>query len=376
MRFFVFITLLVSAFNIKSQTTPIYGNDIKVTINSFTLDAMEPHISPDGNALFFNSLNNGVTTSLYYAAKVNDSTFNLVGLLPVVNETVTPYLNAVASLDTADNFYWVSLRGYPGDIHNLHRVRFATSGPTNFGRVYGNFNVNAPGYLIMDAAISYEGDYLYYCNAYFNSCAFGLPCSSRMGVAQKVNDSTFNYLPNTNSIFANVNDTSYIVYAPVVTPDGLELYFTRALVGVPQTEICVSVRSSTLSAFSTPTVIISSFNNAPEGPTITTNKNVLYYHKKSGGVYTIFMKYKTLSTGIKEIKEENNITIYPNPNNGSFTIRGKENESIIISNQLGQKLKTIYLSDKNNFSETITNLENGIYFLSGKNTKQKAIVLN
>jgi hypothetical protein len=376
MRFFVLITLLISAFNIKSQSTPIYGNDIKVTINGFTADAMEPHISPDGNALFFNSLNNGITTSLYYAAKVNDSTFNLVGLMPVVNETVTPYLNAVASLDTADNFYWVSLRGYPGDIHNLHRVRFATSGPTNFGRVYGNFNVNAPGYLIMDAAISYEGDYLYYCNAYFNSCAFGLPCSSRLGVAQKVNDSTFNHLPNTNAIFANVNDTSYIVYAPVVTPDGLELYFTRAAVGVPQTEICVSVRSNTLSAFSTPTVIITSFNNAPEGPSITTNKNILYYHKKSGGVYTIFMRYKSGVVGIAEPKPEKKISVYPNPNSGSFTIKGDGNETILISDQLGQEIKTICLSDKNNFSETLSDLKNGVYFLNGKNTKQKIIVID
>lgn len=376
MRYLLFLTLFISVFNIKSQVTPTYGNDIKVTINGFTVDAMEPHISPDGNALFFNSLNSGGTTSLYYAAKVNDSTFNLIGLMPVVNETVTPYLNAVASLDTADNFYWVSLRGYPADIHNLHRVRFATSGPTNFGRVYGNFNINAPGYLIMDAAISYEGDYLYYCNAYFNSCAFGMPCSSRMGVAQKVNDSTFNYLPNTNSIFANVNDTNYIVYAPFVTPDGLELYFSRALIGVPQTEICVSVRSNTLSAFSTPTTMITSLNNTPEAPTLTTNKNVLYYHKKSGGVFTIFMKYKTLSTGITEVRKENSVTIYPNPNNGLFTVKGKEIESIVISNQLGQELKTIHLSDKNNFSETVSGLESGIYFLNGKSTKQKVVVLN
>jgi hypothetical protein len=376
MRYLVFITILVLAFITKSQTTPLYGNDIKVTINGYTLDAMEPHISPDGNALFFNSLNSGGTTSLYYAAKVNDSTFNLVGLVPVVNETVTPYLNAVASLDTADNFYWVSLRGYPADIHNLHRVKFGTTGPTNFGRVYGNFNINAPGYIIMDAAISYEGDYLYYCNSYFNSCSFGMPCSSRMGVAQKVNDSTFNYLPNTNAIFTNVNDTSYIVYAPFVTPDGLELYFSRALVGVPQTEVCVSVRSNTLSAFSTPTTMITSLNNVPEAPTLTTNKNVLYYHKKSAGFFNIFMKYKTVTTGISEVKKENSITIYPNPNNGSFTVKGKENESIIISNQLGQELKTIYLSDKNNFSETISGLENGIYFLNGKSTKQKVVVLN
>lgn len=357
-----------------AQTPPNYAGDVKVTINGYTLDAMEPHISPDGNALFFNSLNSGGTTSLYYAAKVNDSTFNLVGLMPVVNETVTPYLNAVASVDTSDTFYWVSLRGYPGNINNLHRVTFGTSGPTNFGRVYGNFNINAPGYLIMDASINYEGNYLYYCNAYFNSCAFGMPCSSRMGVAQKINDSTFNYLPNTNSIFANVNDTNYIVYAPAITADGLELYFTRALIGVPQTEVCVSVRNNTLSAFSSPTVFITSINNTPEAPTLSTTKSVLYYHKKSAGIFNIFMKKRVSVTEISETIKSNNISVYPNPSAGSFTIKSNTNETVLILDQLGRETDRIVLSDKNHFTISIRDLKPGIYFLNGTHSKQKIIV--
>ncbi len=70
------------------------------------------------------------------------------------------------------------------------------------------------------------------------------------------------------------------------------------------------------------------------------------------------------------------VSIYPNPNNGSFTIKGIETETILISNQLGQEVKTICLSDKNNFSETINDLETGVYFLNGKNTKQKIVVID
>jgi len=374
MRFLTFTPLVILTFGLKAQSTPLFGNDIPVTINGYTLDAMEPHLSPDGNALFFNSINNGTNTSLYYAGKVNDSTFNLVGLMPVVNETVTPYLNAVASLDTANNFYWVSLRGYPANMDNLHKVTFTSTTSINFARVHGNFNVYAAGYVIMDAAISRQGDQLYYCNAWFNSCAGGMPCSSRMGIAQKVNDSTFNVIPNSNTIMSMVNDTNYIVYAPELTKDGFELYFTRALVGGFQTEICVSVRSNTLSAFSTPTVFITSPGNAPEAPTLNATKDRLYYHKISSGKYKLFLKKRMISTGINESISDSDLNIFPNPNSGSFTINGKESEIILICDQLGREIKRIRLSDKNNFTETISGMPNGIYFLSGKDIRKKIVI--
>lgn len=75
------LLLLVLFFNfnlnfIFCQSYPLFSHETGVTINDFSLDAMEPALSTDGNALFFNSLNDGITTSLYYASKVNDSVFN------------------------------------------------------------------------------------------------------------------------------------------------------------------------------------------------------------------------------------------------------------------------------------------------------------
>lgn len=57
---------------------------------------MKPALLIDGNALFFNSLNNGITNSLYYTTKVNDCTFNFIGIITFVNQTITPKLNANA----------------------------------------------------------------------------------------------------------------------------------------------------------------------------------------------------------------------------------------------------------------------------------------
>jgi len=77
----ILFCLLLSTLLVKSQIYPTYGPEMVVTINGLSFDAMEPFISPDGNYLFFNNLNDGVNTKLYYATKVNDLTFNFVGEL-------------------------------------------------------------------------------------------------------------------------------------------------------------------------------------------------------------------------------------------------------------------------------------------------------
>jgi hypothetical protein len=129
-----------------------------------------------------------------------------------------------------------------------------------------------------------------------------------------VNDSTFSKLPNSNTILATVNDTTnYIVYAPVITKDGLELYYTRAALGTFQTEVMVAVRSNTSSAFGTPSLIYTSPTLAPEGPTLTTDKQRLYYHKKVGSQYKLVLRYRIGTTGVKESEVNKEMYVYPNP---------------------------------------------------------------
>ncbi len=105
-----------------------------VTINGLSFDAMEPFISPDGNYMFFNNLNDGINTKLYYATKVNDSTFSYVGELNGTNQITPPHLDAVADLDSFGNFYWTSTRNYPTELDNLFHGTFNTGNVTNIGR--------------------------------------------------------------------------------------------------------------------------------------------------------------------------------------------------------------------------------------------------
>ena len=316
-----------------------------MTVIGWAFDAMEPFIAPDGNAMFFNSLNDGINTGIYFAAKINDSSFSYVGAFPIINQVDTPKLDAVYSMDVNDNLYWVSTREYPAEYENLQHVTLDSLAPLgfkNFGRVHGNFNINSPGWIIMDAAIDHDGNYLYICNAMFSTCG-ALPCFSKIVMTQKVNDSTFNRVPNTNSLLASVNDTdNYINYAPCITEDGLELYYTRALIAGSETEVLVATRSSTSAAFGTPVIIDNSLGEVPEGPTLTFDKSILYYHKKKGPFYSLFMRYRTGT--INEVNEHKNggtISAFPNPSSGGFDLSIDQVEpgeyELVIWNALGQE---------------------------------------
>jgi len=201
------IILTTLSQHLFSQNHPAFGPETNVTINGLTFDAMEPFISPDGNTLFFNSLNSGGNTNLYFATRVDDTTFTYAGPVGGTYDSSPDHLDAVASLDSMDNFFWVSLRGYPVPMENLHRGIYSAGTVSSITRVHGDFNIhefNYPfGWLIMDAAINHHGDQLYFCNALFdfsNTTCAGVPCEAKLGVAQKVNDTTFNKLLNSDAI--------------------------------------------------------------------------------------------------------------------------------------------------------------------------------
>ncbi len=281
----------------ESVSYPSFGSEIDVSINGLSFDAMEPFVSPNGNYLFFNNVNDGINTKLYYATKINDSTFNYVGELLGANQTVAPHLDAVADMDANGNFYWTSTRNYPTELENLFHGTFNAGIVSAIERVQGDFNMNIPGWLVMDHGISLDGQFLYFSNARFNDTECIGPCETTLGIAQKENTSTFNTLPNSASILQNINDANYIYYAPCISSDNLELYYTRYLKGTitPNTvfEICVAVRNDVQSQFSIPSVLFSDMLlNLIEAPTLTVDKNTIYYHQRTVDSHKIVMRYR------------------------------------------------------------------------------------
>ncbi|MFB0925663.1 MAG: T9SS type A sorting domain-containing protein, partial [Vicingaceae bacterium] len=333
--------------------------------------AMEPFISDDENYLFFNNLNSGGTTKLFYATKVNDSTFNYVGELNGTNQLIAPYLDGVADMDSSNNFYWTSTRDYPTDLDNLFYGKFNAGTVTDIGRVRGNFNKNIPGWLVMDHGISYDGQILYYNNARLDQNNCQGPCETELGIAQKMNDSIFSQLPNSTIILQNINDTNYIYYAPCISSDNLELYYTRyprdSVTLNTLFEICVAVRNTPNATFSVPMVLFSeTIVNIIEAPTLTTDKQIMYYHKKVNGIHKIEMRYRENQISIKSIIESStHLKIYPNPVKEKITIQSDSKiGSIKFYDMHGKLVKAI--SNNNSLFEivNIDDLTKGIYIVN------------
>ena len=334
---------------VSSQVYPTFGPEKKVTITGLTFDAMEPFISPDDNTIYFNSSNAGGNTDLYYATKINDSTFNYVGLVGGTFDPAPNHLDAVASMDASNNFFWTSLRDYPSQIANLRRGTYSGGDVSGITPVFGDFNIddfNFPfGWLIMDAAINPQGDFLYYTNAKFdfsNTTCVGIPCEAKLGVAEKINDNTFSRLPDSDAVFANINDpANYLVYAPQVTADGLELYYTRLLKDTSNTEICVSVRETANGLFSAPSVIHANLGFLPEAASPSTDKQKIYYHQKDdSGIFHLYLRYRTQTAGVEE-NAKPIARISPNPTSGLVTIETSEATpefTVSVFSVLGQEM--------------------------------------
>ena len=92
-------------------------------------------------------------------------------------------------------------------------------------------------------------------------------------------------------------------------------------------------------------------------------------------ITTLFNDPNPMSVGINEnMSLKNSISVFPNPNNGEFTIQSQIADVVNVTNELGQLIEVVELNQQNNFSYQVTHLQSGIYFLVGKTIKQKVIV--
>ncbi|MBL7894909.1 MAG: T9SS type A sorting domain-containing protein [Bacteroidia bacterium] len=106
-----------------------------------------------------------------------------------------------------------------------------------------------------------------------------------------------------------------------------------------------------------------------------------YQPNLKGSTDGVVLKLRENSvSGISEsILLGSKISIYPNPNSGSFTIQTKEDVVLEIVNELGQVVRNIKLDASNNHQTNITGLADGVYCLkdklSGTIIKNKIVVV-
>jgi hypothetical protein len=201
-----------------------FGAPQRVAIRGYNGDAMEPFITRDGRYLFFNNSNAPrVDTNLHYAERVDDVTFDYRGELKGAN---SPVLDAVASMDRDGNFYFISTRSYFQTLSTLYRGRFR-AGTLSGVELVAGVSLERAGALVFDAEISPMGDVLFFADGEFA----GGPVPKSADIAIAVREGAgFRRHPASAEFMRNVNSAA-LEYAPSISADLRELFFTRARTG-------------------------------------------------------------------------------------------------------------------------------------------------
>lgn len=258
-----------------------FGAPRRVAILGYDGDAMEPFVTKDGRYLLFNNRNDPRTnTNLHFAARVDDLTFQYRGEIRGVN---TPALEGVPSLDREGNLFFVSLRSYKETLSTLYRGRF-DHGTVSGVELIGGVSQRKPGMVIFDAEIAADGRTLLVVDGLFT----GGPTPKTADIAIAMRDgSGFRRLAASAELLKNIN-TGALEYAPAVSGDLLELFFTRISgpIGSPPV-ILRSTRHRLDEPFGMPERV-SAITGHVEAPTLMDDGRALYYHHLERGRFVIY----------------------------------------------------------------------------------------
>jgi len=255
-----------------------------VEITGYDGNAMEPFISPDGQTLYFNNENDpSVNTELFEAERTGKNSFRFKGPVAGVN---SDKLDAVASLDLAGNFYFTSLRSYEDDLKSIYR----RGADGNVSAVGGDITPQRKGSINMDASISPDGQTLYISRAKFGFLN-PAPKRSDLLMARRDDKGDFNVDPASADILAAVN-TGALEYAPAISGDGRELFFTRADEQGPR--IMVAVRKDVSSPFGTPERL-TALAGFVEAPSVAPDGHEIFFHRKEGPRFLIYRSERAVA---------------------------------------------------------------------------------
>lgn len=266
------------------KTSDEFKNPQKVTVSGYDQALMEPFITRDGKYLFFNNDNAPPEkTDLFYAERIDDTHFKFMGEIKGVNNP-PPALDGAPTMSRAGDFYYTSSVNYEKTFSMIYTGRFEKGAVTKLRPAEGNFEHKKPGWVMMDVEVAPDNDYIFFSDAYFAKGT--IPTTSRLGFARKEKNG-FIVPDNAGEILKNLQSND-LQYAPSITSDGLELFFNRLGAKDFKTTILVAKRKTRDEAFGEPAAL-SAITGFVEGPTITDDGKKLYYHKKEGNGYSIYM---------------------------------------------------------------------------------------
>jgi hypothetical protein len=263
-------------------TSPVtyddFGASQLVTITGYTEDIAEPFFSRDEQYLFFNDNSIG-GKSLHYAtySALNDE-FTYIGEVgPGING-----LNSVQGVPTMDDnniFYFVDTKFYaplvdPPVFDTLFTGTWTGASVVDVSPVVG-IAFPSPGFLNFDLEISPDGNTLYFVDGFFSGGP--VPDAADIKVATfNPGSGLFERDANADAIMANIT-TSDPEYAPAISRNGLELFFTRLDPTSLDARIYRTTRANTADIFNPPQ-LVSAIPGFAEGATFSQDEKTIYYH--------------------------------------------------------------------------------------------------
>jgi hypothetical protein len=270
-----------------TRTTPAgsdytaFTNPERVAVVGLSGDAMEPFVSRDGVYLFFNT--SGANKDIFYAALINATTAQLQGPIASIN---TPAVEGTPATDAQGRFFYVTTANYnpPAAYDTLYSGMWNGSTVTNTAPLSGLASTT-PGIVDFDLEVSPDGTTLYFAEGDFSG-GNDFPKTADLHIAVLVNGA-FVRDANSNTILANVNTANQLEYAPAISANGLELFFTRLNLTNRQARIYRATRTSTAMAFGAPQ-LVSAIASFAEGPALSPDEKSLYYHQENAGRFELY----------------------------------------------------------------------------------------
>lgn len=264
-------------------TAADFAHPERVTIRGYDRDAMEPFITRDGKYLLFNNSNDpSVDTNLHYGESFDAVTFDYRGEIEALKSAK---LDAVASMSAAGELFFISTRSYDDSLSTVYRSHF-TAGIASAPLLVPGVSLNARGSLVFDLDVSPDGNALIVADGTFSGGA--TPDSANLAFLTREGDS---FRRDKVLMFGAVN-TDALEYAPALSADGLELYFTRFAPAwlLPLSKppaIYLARRPSRTDAFG-PAERVAAIDGFAEAPSLSPDERALYFHKKVGDRYEIW----------------------------------------------------------------------------------------
>ena len=278
----LFLLAFLTACGGGSTGTPVltydaFGTPQQVSIAGYSGDIMEPFMSRDEQFLFFNDNSN--SGKILHYATYDGSTFTYSGEIgPGINAS-DGSVQGVPTMDNSNNFYYVDTKFYdptgtPPVYITLFTGAWTGTSVTGVTPAIG-LDFPSPGFLNFDLEVSPDGQTIWFNDGFFNGGAF--PVAADIKYATFVAPGIFTRAPDAEAILANVNTTEDLEYAPAISADGLELFFTRLDLGTLNAQIYRVTRADTVSAFNE-AELVSAIPGFAEGATFSQDEKTLYYH--------------------------------------------------------------------------------------------------